>query len=88
MLMLHGTRLPTTHIVTYHASILTSYLHVTHPYLTTILSETPSYFLRLWGPEPVRMPDPRGTQQSNIQEFQKLTRTARLASSRLGFARC
>ena len=52
-------------------------LHVTHPYLTTILSETPSYFLRLWGPEPVRMPDPRGTQQSNIQEFQKLTRTAR-----------
>ena len=76
MLMLHGTRLPTTHIVTC-IPYLHPCLHVTHPYLTTILSETPSYFLRLWGPEPVRMPDPRGTQQSNIQEFQKLTRTAR-----------
>jgi hypothetical protein len=33
-------------------------LHVTHPYLTIILSETPSYFLLLWGPHPVRMPNP------------------------------
>ena len=46
-----------------------------------------SYSHSLRMPDPMRMPDTARHAQNNLQEFQKLKRTARLASSRQGFAR-